>query len=265
MESYLIIALCAVTLALVLLLLWRGRPDARQSGRIETILEQLRKAMGDAFAQARQDGRGEQEALRRALYEMNESLHATLDGIRRAGAEQNDRQAQTAAKALEALQKSNEAQLEKMRQTVDEKLQETLTTRIEESFKRVSGQLEQVHKGLGEMQTLAQDVGGLKRVLANVKTRGMLGEIQLGAILEELLSPEQYQRDYRPRPDSREVVEYAVRLPGDDETPVYLPIDAKFPADAYAALQEAGEAGDPETVRAAANWQSFFNQSRKFR
>ena len=133
--------------------------------------------------------------------------------------------------------------LEEIRGTVDEKLQSTLEKRITESFRTVSEQLEQVYRGLGEMQTLAEDVGGLKKVLAGVKTRGILGEVQLGAILEEILSPEQYDTNVATIPGSAERVEYAVRLPGRDGT-VYLPVDAKFPGERYAQLTEARERGD---------------------
>ncbi|MDR3280044.1 MAG: DNA recombination protein RmuC [Synergistaceae bacterium] len=165
---------------------------------------------------------------------------------------------------LEGIRNTLQERLEEMRATVDEKLQHTLESRIAESFKVVSERLEQVYKGLGEMQTLARGVGDLKKILSNVKTRGIMGEIQLGAILEETLSPGQYVKNYSPRPESREVVEYAVKLPGDDENPVYLPIDAKFPADAYAALQEAYDLGDSSKVEeAAANLRRVLNQCAK--
>jgi len=154
---------------------------------------------------------------------------------------------------LSSIQEDNAKKLDAMRATVDEKLQHTLESRIAESFKAVSERLEQVYKGLGEMQTLARGVGDLKKILSNVKTRGVMGEIQLGAILEEMLAPGQYVKNYSPREDGREVVEYAVKLPGDDESPVYLPIDAKFPADMYAALQEAYDGTNLAAVEAAAS------------
>ena len=144
---------------------------------------------------------------------------------------------------LSSIQNENSIQLDKMRETVDEKLQKTLESRISESFKMVSERLEQVYKGLGEMQTLANGVGDLKKVLSNVKSRGVLGEIQLGAILEEILTKEQYEANVVTKKGSQSFVEYAIKLPG-DSSPVYLPIDAKFPADAYSKLLEAYDSGD---------------------
>ena len=144
---------------------------------------------------------------------------------------------------LSSIQNENSIQLDKMRETVDEKLQKTLESRISESFKMVSERLEQVYKGLGEMQTLASGVGDLKKVLSNVKSRGVLGEIQLGAILEEILTKEQYEANVVTKKGSQSFVEYAIKLPG-DSSPVYLPIDAKFPADAYSKLLESYDSGD---------------------
>ena len=155
---------------------------------------------------------------------------------------------QTMENRLTKIQMDNEKSLEEIRATVDEKLQKTLEDRIGQSFQLVSERLEQVYKGLGEMQTLANGVGDLKKVLSNVKTRGILGEIQLGAILEQILSPQQYDTDIATRPNSRDRVEFAVRLPGDGESPVYLPIDAKFPSDTYGKLAEAYELGDSALI-----------------
>ncbi len=153
---------------------------------------------------------------------------------------------------ISSMQADNAKKLDEMRHTVDEKLQKTLDEKLRQSFSRVSEQLESVYKGLGEMQTLAAGVGDLKKVLSNVKTRGILGEIQLGAILEQILSPEQYAENVATVRGSAERVEYAVRLPGDGEEPVWLPIDAKFPADAYGALLEAYDAADAAQVEATA-------------
>ena len=141
-------------------------------------------------------------------------------------------------------------QLEEIRGTVDEKLQTTVERRISESFKTVSQQLEQVYKGLGEMQSLASDVGGLKKIMSGVKTRGNLGEYQLAGILAELLAPEQYDTNVATIPKSSERVEFAVKLPHEDGT-VYLPIDSKFPAETYAQLRDAQESGDRKAVEAA--------------
>lgn len=137
-----------------------------------------------------------------------------------------------------------------MRRIVDEKLQKTLSERMNESFRLVNERLEQVYKGLGEMQTLAQGVGDLKKVLTNVKTRGIVGEIQLGAILEDMLAPEQYETNVATRPGSRNVVEYAVKLPVEDGGHVWLPIDSKFPGDTYGALRDAYEDGSREQIDA---------------
>lgn len=157
----------------------------------------------------------------------------------------------TVEQRLEILRADNTRQLDQMRQTVDEKLQKTLNERLAQSFAQVSERLEQVYKGLGEMQTLANGVGDLKKVLSNVKTRGILGEIQLGAILEQILSPEQYEANVSTKKGSSTVVEYAVKLPGDGENGVWLPIDAKFPGDTYSVLMDAYESAVPERIAAA--------------
>lgn len=154
---------------------------------------------------------------------------------------------------LTAIQADNAAKLEEMRRTVDEKLHATLEQRLGESFKLVSDRLEQVHRGLGEMQTLAVGVGDLKRVLTNVKTRGTWGEVQLSALLEQLLTTDQFAVNVATRPGSNERVDFAIRLPGkDDGAVVWLPIDAKFPIEDYLRLSEAQERGDPAAVEEAA-------------
>jgi DNA recombination protein RmuC len=154
------------------------------------------------------------------------------------------------SKSLLKMQEDNSKKLEEMRMTVDEKLQKSLEENMTKSFKMVSERLEQVYKGLGEMQTLAQGVGDLKKVLSNVKTRGILGEIQLGAILKEILSPEQYEENVVTVPGSRNPVEFAVKMPS-GEGFVYLPIDSKFPGDAFYELQSAYEKGDSELIKSA--------------
>jgi DNA recombination protein RmuC len=156
---------------------------------------------------------------------------------------------------LKGLREDNSAKLEQMRATVDEKLHATLEQRLGESFKQVSERLEQVHKGLGEMQSLATGVGDLKKVLSNVKTRGTFGEIQLGSLLEQILAPEQYATNVATRPGSSERVEFAIKLPGRDPLDrgeVWLPLDAKFPQEDYLRLVEAQEQGNPEAVADAA-------------
>ncbi|MBQ3418053.1 MAG: DNA recombination protein RmuC [Ruminococcus sp.] len=153
---------------------------------------------------------------------------------------------------LSDIREDNNKQLEQMRTTVDEKLQKTLEDKMNKSFALVNERLEQVYKGLGEMQNLAVGVGDLKKVLSNVKTRGILGEIQLGTILEEILAPEQYEVNIATKKGSRDVVEFAVKLPAKDDGFIYLPIDSKFPGDSYAALRDAYELGSKEAVDAAA-------------
>lgn len=157
-------------------------------------------------------------------------------------------------KRLEYLQTDNNRQLEKMRETVDEKLQKTLEEKMNKSFSLVNERLEQVYKGLGEMQNLAVGVGDLKKVLSNVKTRGILGEIQLKSILSEILSPEQYEENIATKKGSKNVVEFAIKLPADDDSVVYLPIDSKFPGDTYANLRDAIEKGDKDEIDSSAKF-----------
>lgn len=175
--------------------------------------------------------------LNEQLTERNNTLQKTV----------NDMLLQIDAK-VNQMQQNNDKKLEEMKNTVDQKLQKTLEDKISQSFKLVSERLEQVYKGLGEMQNLATGVGDLKKVLTNVKSRGILGEIQLGAILEQILSPDQYETDVATKPKSTNVVEFAVKLPGDEDGVVYLPIDSKFPGDAYANLIEAYDSGEQDKI-----------------
>jgi len=171
------------------------------------------------------------------------------------GSQQNAEQLRTALnERLGAIQADNASKLEEMRRTVDEKLHATLEQRLGESFKLVSDRLEQVHKGLGEMQTLAGSVGDLKRVMTNVKTRGTWGEMQLGAIIENVLTPDQFARNVKAVPGSDELVEFAIRLPGrGDEKPVWLPIDSKYPVEQYQRLLDAQDAADKAAIVSAGN------------
>ena len=158
----------------------------------------------------------------------------------------------TMEQRLAYLQEDNNKKLEQMRVTVDEKLQKTLDDKLNKSFSLVNERLEQVYKGLGEMQNLAVGVGDLKKVLSNVKTRGIMGEIQLSAILKEILAPEQYEENVSTKKGSKTVVEFAVKLPAEDDGFIYLPIDSKFPGDSYAALRDAYESGSKEQIDLAA-------------
>jgi DNA recombination protein RmuC len=218
----------ALALALVLL---PGRVAAAVRSALADRLEALERG-------EERLGRGLREELR-ALSDSNERRLEALRG--------------TVDARLERLQEESAKKLDLMRQTVDEKLQGTLERRLNESFRLVSERLEAVQRGLGEMHTLAAGVGDLKKVLTNVKTRGTFGEVQLGALLEQLLAPEQYVRNAAPRKDGGERVEYAVRLPGpeDGAGDVLLPIDAKFPLEDHHRLVEAAERGDSDAVEAA--------------
>ena len=180
------------------------------------------------------------QAMERQLYA---SQASTADALRA--------QSEEMRRALRQMQADTRESLEKIRASVDEQLQTTLERRVGESFKAVSGQLEQVYKGLGEMQTLAAGVGDLKKILGNVKTRGILGEVQLSALLSEILAPEQYLENAVTVPGSSARVEFAVKMPGEEGHPVLMPVDSKFPADAYMALQDAYESADPVRVKEA--------------
>ena len=158
---------------------------------------------------------------------------------------------ETGERRLAELQNDNNRKLDEMRGIVDEKLQKTISERMNESFRLVNERLEQVYRGLGEMQTLASGVGDLKKVLSNVKTRGILGEVQLSAILSEILAPEQYETDVRVKPGSREAVEFAVKIPAEQGF-LYLPVDSKFPGDTYGNLRDAYESGAPEEIERCA-------------
>ena len=245
--DYIIIGLLAILIVLVIVLLVKLSNKQKDSA-MEAQLDRLSRELRDELRASRKESN---EATQQAVQNMsqvlltaqtsaNTAINENLDSIRRAMVTQ-----------LSGIREENNRQLEQMRQTVDEKLQTTLNDRITQSFQLVNERLEQVYAGLGEMKTLASGVGDLKKVLSNVKTRGVLGEVQLGAILEQILSPEQYAANVKTRPRSTHFVEYAVKLPGADEGTVWLPIDAKFPADAYTQLLDAYESGDADAVKAA--------------
>src|SRR5690606_24261933 len=230
----------------------RGQLDLfgrQQDTRIQAFGEQLaalRASLGEDARVARQEAVESQqrfaEGLNQRLLELTARNEQRIGEMRA-----------TLAQQLRTLQQGNAARLEKTRETGDEKPQSTLTTRLDSSFKLVSERLEQVQRGLGEMQQLATGVGDLKRVLTNVKTRGGWGEVQLDNILEQTLTGEQYARSVRVRPDSAEMVDFAVRLPGrgHDDAPLWLPIDCKFPREDYERLLEAQDQADAEAVRVA--------------
>ena len=213
-----------------------GAFEARLSGALKDQLE------------------GNSYQLRNQFAVLQDAVSQQLAGLVQ-GSQHNAEQLRTALnERLAALQADNAGKLEEMRRTVDEKLHATLEQRLGESFKLVSDRLEQVHKGLGEMQTLAGSVGDLKRVMTNVKTRGTWGEMQLGAIIDNVLTPDQFARNVKTVPGSDELVEFAIRLPGkSDEHPVWLPIDSKYPVEQYQRLLDAQDAADKAAIAAAGN------------
>ncbi len=265
-----VIVLALLIVVLQIVVLARGR-----SGVVEEGLERLERELREGFAAGRRESQEASQAQRTELtgsvVQFGQTLQqqmATIAGVQN---NQIDSFAQQLAKLVESnekrlvevratlesklkeLQVDNANRLEEMRKTVDEKLHATLEKRLGESFKQVSDRLEAVHKGLGEMQALATGVGDLKRVLTNVKTRGTWGEVQLGALLEQTLTVEQYQKNVATVPGSKDVVEFAIRLPGnEDGLPVWLPIDSKFPVEDYERLLAAQERADAAGVDEAA-------------
>ena len=215
-----------------------------QGERSDAQMQGLRQGLLDDARRNREESAQAQQRLTDALAERLQALGVSSD--QRLGEVRG-----TLERQLTELRQDNAAKLEQMRATVDEKLHATLEARLDASFKQVSERLEQVYRGLGEMQTLAAGVGDLKRVLTNVKTRGTWGEVQLEALIEQMLAPEQYARNVATLPGSNDRVECAVRLPGDLETSVWLPIDAKFPKEDYERLLEAQDRADREGADAA--------------
>jgi DNA recombination protein RmuC len=274
-------AAVAAIVAIVLLVRLAGLPGqaAATQARVdqlahenERLERELREALAEGRREASESGRAARAEQGQAIGQMSQTLSAQMAGFAsvqnnqldafalRLGAltESNDRRIgelrEAVEKRLGELAAGNEKKLEEMRVTVDEKLHRTLESRLAESFKHVSERLEQVHKGLGEMQTLAAGVGDLKRVLSNVKTRGVLGEMQLAALLEQVLAPGQYATNVATRPGSNDRVEFAIRLPGREqgEGIVWLPIDAKFPLEDYERLAKAQESADVDGMETAA-------------
>jgi DNA recombination protein RmuC len=283
-ELWIVMALAAASVVLLVVLLLR-KPAAPETGRAELLAasERLERELRREISESARGTRGEllqtlatfQQAVVRQAAEatrtqntqidafaqqlalLQKTLNDTLAGQLSALSESNVRRLaevrQTLENQLNALQQTNAAKLEEMRKTVDEKLQTTLEARLGESFRQVAERLEQVHHGLGQMQTLAQGVGDLQRVLTNVKTRGMFGEVQLEALLEQVLTPEQYGKQVETKPRSNQRVDFAVRFPGRnaDGAPVWLPIDAKFPREDYERLLEAHDRADHAGIDSA--------------
>ena len=237
---YIVIGVLAAGLLVAIILLLTRRSGSAESG-VAAKIELLERAQERSERMLREEMARSREEGATAAKSQREELTKSLEGVR-----------SIVDFRLKQLQEDNSNQIDKMRATVDEKLQGTLEKRLGESFKLVSDRLEQVHQGLGAMQQLASDVGGLQRVLTNVKTRGGWSEWQLGVLLEEMLTPEQFAKNMKTRDDTDERVEFAIKLPGDENgAPVWLPIDAKFPMEHYQRLTMAQESGDPTAVEGA--------------
>ncbi len=276
-EIYLIVLcvllLIVIGLAIALLLRSRTASQAVSTEQMERSFERMERSLSavrreiseetssslQAFSRSMREGQSEIFSRQdQRIADLSANLKHSLTAMDERMAQMNAFQEKN-AEALRAtvdqkladLRQSNEKSLSEIRSSVEEKLQSTLEDRITRSFKEVSDRLKQVYQGLGEMQTLASGVGDLKKVLSNVKARGILGEYQLGAILEEILAPEQYETDIATVPGSRDRVEFAVKLPGEGAGSVYLPIDSKFPVESYLALQDAYEEANPERVKEA--------------
>ncbi|HEM4283443.1 TPA: DNA recombination protein RmuC [Streptococcus suis] len=246
MDIVLLILLILVLLALVFLYgKWQSLALLLQDQAEDTadnLSDQLSYQLENATLKQQQAIHQEVERLRTELYQQLTDIRQELNKSHLENRDATDRR-------LQAIQESNEKRLEEMRQTVEEKLEKTLQTRLQASFETVSKQLESVNRGLGEMQTVARDVGSLNKVLSGTKTRGIMGELQLGQIIEDILTPSQYEREFATVSGSNERVEYAVKLPGRTEGDyIYLPIDSKFPLADYYRLEDAYESGDKDQI-----------------
>jgi len=221
---------------------------------MENSLEKIDKSIRDDFQRNREESnkiaKENREELLNSLTKFSEIFSNSVKEFNQTTGEKLDKIRETVESKLQSIQEDNSQKLEKMRETVDEKLHKTLETRLGESFKIVSESLEKVQKGLGEMQNLATGVGDLKKVLSNVKTKGVLGEYQLENILEQILTPAQYAKNVKTKPDSDAMVEFAIRLPGrnDSEKEVWLPLDSKFPTEDYQLLMDAHESAEPAMI-----------------
>ena len=226
-----------IAVVLLLFLLFRGHNVKTLEGKIGFLgdnVVKIESAIRDEMSKSRQESST-------SLKNFGDSTSNQIIGLTQLNEQKLDNIRKTVEERLKAIQDDSSQKLEKMRETVDEKLHNTLEQRLGDSFKLVCDRLDQVHRGLGEMQTLAIGVGDLKKVLSNVKIRGTLGEIQLGNILEQILTPEQYAKNVATKTGSRENVEYAIKLPGRNDDPVWLPIDSKFPMEDYQRLIDAQE------------------------
>ena len=253
MEILIIILLLANLL--LTFLLWQSRTQQKKD--VQEILEAQADHLSDQLdyrlEQERQNSLIQQKNLEIGLGDrfssLHTSLHRDLTDLRTEISDNLTKNRDKTDERMKQIQESNELRLEQMRQTVEEKLEKTLQTRLQTSFESVSKQLESVNRGLGEMRHIARDVGTLNKVLSNTKTRGIMGELQLGQIIEDILTPSQYEREFATVSGSSERVEYAVKLPGQtDQDYVYLPIDSKFPLADYYRLEDAYESGNKEEI-----------------
>lgn len=253
MEILIIILLLANLL--LTFLLWQSQTQQKKD--VQEILEAQADHLSDQLdyrlEQERQNSLLQQKNLEIGLGDrfssLHTSLHRDLTDLRTEISDNLTKNRDKTDERMKQIQESNELRLEQMRQTVEEKLEKTLQTRLQTSFESVSKQLESVNRGLGEMQHIARDVGTLNKVLSNTKTRGIMGELQLGQIIEDILTPSQYEREFATISGSSERVEYAVKLPGQtDQDYVYLPIDSKFPLADYYRLEDAYESGNKEEI-----------------
>ena len=253
MEILIIILLVANLL--LTFLLWQSQTQQKKD--VQEILDAQADHLSDQLdyrlEQERQNSLLQQKNLEIGLGDrfssLHTSLHRDLTDLRAEISDNLTKNRDKTDERMKQIQESNELRLEQMRQTVEEKLEKTLQTRLQTSFESVSKQLESVNRGLGEMQHIARDVGTLNKVLSNTKTRGIMGELQLGQIIEDILTPSQYEREFATVSGSSERVEYAVKLPGQtDQDYVYLPIDSKFPLADYYRLEDAYESGNKEEI-----------------
>jgi DNA recombination protein RmuC len=261
-----VLAIVGVALA-VAIVMRLGRLDpVSQLQALGAAIARLEHGLRDEFARGRQESAAGSKLLRdeaagnagalreevqRTLQLLGDRLAVAVTELSRKSENQQETLRQAVECRLDVLRSENSEKLERMRQTVDEKLQGTLEQRLGASFKMVNDSLTKVHASVGEMQALATGVGDLKRILSNVKSRGTWGEVALGNILEEILSPDQYARNVEVRPRSNQRVEFAIKLPGDGRAPLWLPLDAKYPTEDYDRMVEAAERGDTEAADAA--------------
>ena len=252
--EFVIIILLLGNLIVTFLLWQKNQQQTDQAKKIfEDQADQLSEQLDYRFEQERQQSLLVQQQLELALGdrlgEVRTDLHRNLTEMRLEISENLTKNRDKTDERMRQIQESNDRRLEQMRQTVEEKLEKTLQARLQTSFETVSKQLESVNRGLGEMQNVARDVGTLNKVLSNTKTRGILGELQLGQIIEDIMTPSQYEREFATVAGSSERVEYAIKLPGQVEKDyIYLPIDSKFPLADYYRLEDAYESGNKEEI-----------------